>query len=88
MCNMELLSKIHSQLILLFGCVLHTGALSATNSDDYCISYNVTMVDIRSCTRPCRLPQETFHNSHTGMYYIEHYMYTINDRSFGVENFH
>ena len=29
-----------------------TGALSIT--DDYCVSYIVTMVDVRSCTRPPR----------------------------------
>ena len=29
-----------------------TGALSIT--DDYCVSYTVTMVDVRSCTRPPR----------------------------------
>ena len=32
-----------------------TGALSVTDSDDdYCVSYTVTMVDVRSCTRPPR----------------------------------
>ena len=30
-------------------------ALSVTDSDDdYCISYTITMVDVRSCTRPPR----------------------------------
>ena len=33
-------------------CYCTTGALSIT--DDYCISYTVTMVDVRSCTRPPR----------------------------------
>ena len=34
----------------------YIGALSVTDSDDdYCISYNVTIVDVRSCTRPPRL---------------------------------
>ena len=32
-----------------------TGALSVTD-DDYGISYIVTMVDVRSCTRPPRSP--------------------------------
>ena len=31
----------------------HTGALSMID-DDYCVSYTVTMVDVRSCTRPPR----------------------------------
>ena len=32
-----------------------TGALSVIDSDDdYCISYIVTMVDVRSCARPPR----------------------------------
>ena len=26
------------------------------SDDDYCISYIVTMVDVRSCTRPARSP--------------------------------
>ena len=34
------------------------------NDDDYCISYIVTMVDVRSCTRPPRspthLPESTY----------------------------
>ena len=35
----------------------YTGALSMTdNDDDYCASYTVTMVDVRSCARPPRLP--------------------------------
>ena len=25
------------------------------SGDDYCVSYTVTMVDVRSCTRPSRL---------------------------------
>ena len=34
----------------------YIGALSVTGSDDdYCISYNVTIVDVRSCARPPRL---------------------------------
>ena len=34
---------------------LYTGALSVIDSDDdYCVSYIVTMVDVRSCTRPPR----------------------------------
>ena len=40
-----------------------TGALSVTDSDDdYCVSYIVTMVDVRSCTRPPRLfyPSSTY----------------------------
>ena len=32
--------------------VSHTGALSIT--DDYCVSYTVTVVDVRGCTRPPR----------------------------------
>ena len=32
--------------------VSHIGALSIT--DDYCVSYAVTMVDVRGCTRPPR----------------------------------
>ena len=36
-----------------------TGALSVTDSDDdYCVSYAVTMVDVRSCTRPPRSPDQ------------------------------
>lgn len=51
-----------------FGYILHTEALSATDSDnDYnCVSYTVTMVDVRSCTRPPRFPCWTLHTSHTG----------------------
>ena len=46
-------------------CMYTTGALSMTdNDDDYCVSYTVTMVDVRSCTRPPRLP----HQPHQGMY--------------------
>ena len=26
--------------------------------DDYCVSYTVTIVDVRSCTRPSRLPHQ------------------------------
>ena len=39
---------------------IFTGALSIT--DDYCVSYTVTMVDVRSCTRPPRLfcPSSTY----------------------------
>ena len=33
-------------------CYCTTGALSIT--DDYCVSYTVTMVDVRTCTRPPR----------------------------------
>ena len=43
-------------------CVIYTtGALSVTD-DDYCVSYAVTMVDVRSCTRPPRLfsPSSTY----------------------------
>ena len=37
-----------------------TGALSATDSDDdYYVSYIVTMVDVRSCTRPPRIMDST-----------------------------
>ena len=33
-----------------------TDALSVTDSDDdYCVGYIVTMVDVRSCSRPPRL---------------------------------
>ena len=40
----------------IYVCTYITGALSVTDSDDdYCVSYTVTMVDIRSCTRPPRL---------------------------------
>ena len=31
-----------------------TGALSVID-DEYCVSYNVTVVDVRICTRPPRL---------------------------------
>ena len=34
-------------------CYCITGALSIT--DDYCVSYTVNMVDVRSCTRPPRI---------------------------------
>jgi len=37
-----------------------------TNSDDdYCVSYTVTMVDVRSCTRPSRLPHQTHQGTYT-----------------------
>ena len=40
-----------------------TGALSMTDSyDDYCVSYTITMVDVRSCTRPPRLPGPDYHS--------------------------
>ena len=40
--------------------VMYTGALSVTDSDDdYCVSYTVTMVDVRSCTRPPRSPDQS-----------------------------
>lgn len=41
-------------------CVVNaTGALSVMDSDDdYCVSYNVTMVDAHSCTRRCRIPHQ------------------------------
>ena len=41
----------------------HTGALSVTD-DDYCVSYTVTMVDVRSCTRTPRLPCHIIHSDH------------------------
>ena len=34
-------------------CYCITGALSI--ADDYCVSYTVTMMDVRSCTRPPRI---------------------------------
>ena len=46
-------SKITHYMVCMFHqfyCI--TGALSIT--DDYCVSYTVTMVDVRSCTRPPR----------------------------------
>jgi len=40
-------------------CCCITGALSMTNTDDdCCVSYTVTMVDVRSCTRPSRSPDQ------------------------------
>ena len=50
---------------------IHTyiGALSATdNDDDYCVSYTVTMVDVRSSARPPRSPSKTFCSNHTSKY--------------------
>ena len=39
-----------------------------TNSDDdYCVSYTVTMVDVRSWTRPIRSLQSTSFSKHTGI---------------------
>ena len=36
-----------------------TGALSVIDSDDdYCVIYNVTIVDVRSCARPPRSPDQ------------------------------
>ena len=36
-----------------------TAALSVNDSDDdCCVSYTVTMVDVRSCTRPPRSPDQ------------------------------
>ena len=53
------------------GCTCCAGTLSVTDSDDdYCISYAVTTVDVRSRTRPPRLPSQTFNNNHTSMYGI------------------
>ena len=43
---------------------LYAGALSVTDSDDdYCVSYTVTMVDVRSCTRPPRSLGQDHHPS-------------------------
>ena len=43
----------------------YTGASSVTD-DDYGVSYIVTVVDVRSCTRPPRSPAQSHH--HPGMY--------------------
>ena len=32
--------------------------------DDYCVSYTVTIVDVRSCTRPPRSPCPIIHSDH------------------------
>ena len=47
----------------------YTGASSVTD-DDYGISYIITMVDVRSCTRPPRSPAQSHH--HPGMYAYTH----------------
>ena len=42
----------------------YKGALSVTDSDDdYCVSYTVTMVDVRTCTRSPRSPGPDHHPS-------------------------
>ena len=33
------------------------------SDDDYCVSYTVTMVDVRSCTRPPRSHDQDHHPS-------------------------
>ena len=57
-----------------------TGALSVTDSDDdYCVSYIVTMVDIRSCTRPPRLPGSDYLRMYVYVYvytYVNAYIRT------------
>jgi len=58
-------------------CHCITGALSMTNSDDdYCVSYTVTMVDVRSCTRHPRIlcPKSSIYIGNVYMY-IAIYMY-------------
>ena len=32
--------------------------------DDYCMSYTVTMVDVRSCTRPPRILNQQYSSDH------------------------
>ena len=56
---------------MLTGYTCYAGALSVTESnDDYCISYDVTTVDVHSQTRPPRSPSQTFNCNHTSMYDI------------------
>jgi len=39
-----------------------------TNSDDdYCVSYTVTVVDVRSCTRPSRLMNQQLISKYSNM---------------------
>ena len=70
-CPYDVVLKDHTLCYLFIVDVNIAGALSVTdNDDDYCISYTVTVVDVRSCTRPSRLLDHTkypgmFHSSYT-----------------------
>ena len=61
--------RTNSVLLLLYGNYCHcnciTGALSVT--EDYCVSYTVTMVDVRSCTRPPRILDQQCISEHPHM---------------------
>ena len=47
---------VYNVFIICTCIISYVGALSVTDSDDdYCISCTVTIVDVRSCTRPPRL---------------------------------
>ena len=52
----------------------YTGASSVTD-DDYGISYIVTVVDVRSCTRPPRSPAQSYHRPGMYAYAIHTYIH-------------
>ena len=45
-----------SRSIIVTCVYIHIAGAMADNDEDYCISYTVTVVDVRSCTRPPRSP--------------------------------
>ena len=69
----------HENCVCIIIYVYILGALIYSD-DDYCISYIVTMVDVRSCTRPPRSPThppESMYAASTIVFYIVLYVCII-----------
>ena len=47
-------------------CMYDVAGAMADSDNDYCISYTVTVVDVRGCTRPSRSPGEAIFGKYAG----------------------